>query len=112
MSCIIAKPRRLTKSSHFKAVFDHQQFVDNRFVRLYFSERLKDTPSIGVITTKKLGGAVVRNRARRRIKAMISKIEVDIYSHFDLIWIVKRSFSNTTSEVIEPEIFRLLKKVT
>ena len=43
---------------------------------------------------------------------MMSKIEVDIYGGFDLIWIVKKAFCNTTSEVIEPEICRLLKKIT
>jgi ribonuclease P protein component len=79
---------------------------------VYFAPKQGDLPANGVITSKKLGGAVVRNRAKRRLKAMILKIEVDIYSHFDLIWIVKRAFSNATSEVIEPEIFRLLNKIT
>lgn len=80
-------------------------------MRIYYSNKFLDRSSVGIITSKKLGGAVVRNRAKRRLREIVRKIAVDIPSDSDLIFIVKKAFCKTTSELIELEIRRLLSKI-
>lgn len=92
-------------------MFSNAKYLDSRSLRVYCSQKYLEVPSVGIITSKKLGGAVVRNRAKRRLREIVRKIAVDIPSDSDLIFIVKKAFCKTTSELIELEIRLLLSKI-
>jgi ribonuclease P protein component len=60
---------RLSRSRDFDAVYRHGRSVSTRFLTLYWFPREDgDEPRLGVAVPKAGGGAVVRNRLKRRLR--------------------------------------------
>lgn len=69
---------RLTRSADFDRVYRHGRSTQHRLLVLYRFERPDDVLSveearIGITVSRKLGGAVVRNRLKRQLKEAISQ---------------------------------------
>ena len=60
---------RLSRSRDFDAVYRHGRSVSTRFLVLYtFPREDADEPRLGIAVPKSVGGAVVRNRVKRRLR--------------------------------------------
>lgn len=64
----------------------------------------------GIITTRRLGNAVTRNRARRRIRAVLHKWHPRIAPGYDMIWIVRSPAPHCSSEALEKAVGLLLHR--
>ena len=64
------KDRRIRKRGEFSAVFDAGQRVHGRFFTFLFRQNGLAGPRLGIVASRKLGGAVERNRAKRLIREM------------------------------------------
>ncbi len=58
----------LKKPSEFRAVFDRGSKRHTRGFVLFRAENRLDRPRLGVSVSRKIGGAVVRNRVKRLIR--------------------------------------------
>lgn len=94
---------RLKKDADFKKVLAKKQsFRTPSFIFYYCSNTLPHL-RIGVSVSKKLGGAVVRNRIRRQTKAMIQN-QFDFTKAFDMIVVIKEQFLKQTFQENNKEI--------
>ena len=59
---------------------------------------------IGITASKKIGGAVQRNRARRVIRAAIQNIGLDMSQNYDLIFVARSKATRCKTWQIEPLI--------
>ena len=61
---------RLSRSRDFDAVYRHGRSVSTRYLVLYWFARDEqaDEPRLGIAVPKQLGGAVVRNKTKRRLR--------------------------------------------
>jgi ribonuclease P protein component len=67
----VHRRNRLSRSRDFDAVYRRGRSVSTRYLVLYRFEREEDGggPSrLGIAVPKKLGGAVIRNKVKRRLK--------------------------------------------
>jgi ribonuclease P protein component len=62
--------RRLRRRGEFQRVFDAGRRSHGRFLTLIVAPGPGPTARLGVVASRKLGGAVVRNRAKRLIREM------------------------------------------
>ena len=62
------------------------------------------------IASKKVGGAVARNRARRLMKEGFRKIENEIHAGKDLLFIARRETAAAGGKEVEQSIRRVLGK--
>jgi ribonuclease P protein component len=85
---------RLTRSHDFDAVYRRGRSVSTRFLVLYWFTR-EDTdeePRLGLAVPKKVGTAVARNRAKRRLReAWRARLE-SIPSGCDYVLVVRPGF--------------------
>lgn len=68
---------RLSRSRDFDAVYRHGRSVSTRYLVLYWFERENgdgESPRLGVAVPKKIGGSVVRNRMKRRLREAWSRL--------------------------------------
>jgi ribonuclease P protein component len=65
---------------------------------------------IGVTASKKIGNAVVRNRARRVIKAAWCGLAPRILSGLDILFIARNSTAGSKMKIVQREIFFVAKK--
>lgn len=61
---------RLKRRADYQKVYKHGVRVIGRHVVLFFLESRERGGRFGVTATRKIGGAVVRNRAKRRLREL------------------------------------------
>jgi ribonuclease P protein component len=67
----VQRRHRLSRSRDFDAVYRQGKSVSTRFLVLYWFERHDDrdeAPRVGIAVPRKVGGAVVRNKTKRRLR--------------------------------------------
>ena len=68
---MLARPHRLTRGSEYKAVVRRGRRCAGAHTITYVNRVVTDGPArFGFIVSKQVGGAVVRNTVRRRLKAL------------------------------------------
>jgi ribonuclease P protein component len=64
------RQRRIRKRREFSSVFDAGQRIHGRFFTFLLLQTRLDRPRLGIVASRKIGGAVQRNRAKRLIREM------------------------------------------
>ncbi len=94
---IVKKKYRLTKDRDFKQVIAANHIVKNRVFVLYYLENQLGHPRVGISVSKKIGGAVTRNRIRRQIRVMIDQ-RLTLTEGSDLLVIVRQDYKASDFE--------------
>lgn len=68
---MLAKPNRVVRADDFRATMRRGRRVSTEHSVLYFADRPEVEPArFGFVISKAVGGSVVRNRLRRRLRAI------------------------------------------
>jgi ribonuclease P protein component len=68
------------------------------------------TPRVGVITTRKLGGAVIRARARRLLREVFRLHQHDLAQPVDLVLVAQRTIVGKGLTAVESDLLSALKR--
>ncbi|MEM9016278.1 MAG: ribonuclease P protein component [Verrucomicrobiota bacterium] len=101
----LPRSRRLTKRSDFQQVRTRGKSIRGRYLVLGYLEEpsLPEPFQLGLITTRKLGNAVVRNRVRRRLRGIAQRIGTGFEPGHKLVLIARHAASEATSVQLEKE---------
>jgi len=107
------RSRRLTRRSEFAEVRAHGKSWRGQYLALGWLSRPPGTEGpfrVGIITTKRLGGAVVRVNVRRKIRAILQKTGEGVVEGVWLVLIAQSRAATATSAQLEKEWHWLLRK--
>lgn len=92
----IGKNQKITKNKSFQAVYCNGKSFANRYAVLYVLPRpQRDSERrVGFVAGKKVGGAVVRNRAKRLMKETYRLNQDRLISGVDLVLIGRHGLVN------------------
>ena len=65
----LSRAQRLTRSSQIREAYEQRNSFVGRLMVLYVRQGDDASQRLGVVSSKKVGGAVQRNRARRRLRS-------------------------------------------
>ncbi|MDR1205400.1 MAG: ribonuclease P protein component [Peptococcaceae bacterium] len=112
---MLEKAHRLRKNAEFKFVYRYGKTYSNEWMILRLlrlkDPRKRDQPArIGISVSKKVGGAVVRNKVKRRIAASLYHCADQLPEGTDLVFIARQALRDADFGQTQGAVLRLLAK--
>ena len=93
--------QRIRRHADFQDVYEHGTRVPGRYYTLFTKPNGLAIGRLGIAATKRLGGAVVRNRAKRLIREVFRRN--DIAPGLDIVVVPRHELLNTSLTTLEAE---------
>lgn len=98
------KKHRLRKNTEFKRAYVKGKNYWNRNFKLYVKKNDLNYTRFGIVVTKKLGKAVVRNKIKRRIREINKDLLPYINSGHDIVLIPKKNTVDLSYEELKKSV--------
>ena len=92
----MSKLNRLRKRKHFRKVFEEGIFVSNSMMAIHLMENPDKKRRVGFSAGKKLGGAVIRNRCKRRLRECYRQHQDVVPQDMDMVIVARRAMIGST----------------
>jgi len=102
---------RLRKEKDFKNIIKNGRTIGNRFLILKFIENNLNAPRIGFVVSQKVSkSAVIRNKIKRKLRAIIRDEIKKIKEGYDLIFFSKKGIEGENFKELKESVNLLFKK--
>lgn len=102
----------IKSNKDFMKAYKKGRFAANKFISVYFIPNRSPYNKMGITTSKKIGNAVERNRAKRIIRAAYRNSETLFPIGFDIVFVARPDILSVKSTDIEKFIKkRVLKEI-
>ena len=98
----------IRRRAEFQEVYERGVRVNGRFATVFVLANNRAVGRLGIAATKKLGGSVQRNRAKRLIREVFRRNK--IAAGFDVVVIPKRELLDASLDVLEADYRTLLER--
>jgi ribonuclease P protein component len=99
---------RIRRRIEFRQVYDQGIRVHGRYGTFFLLANTHGVNRLGIAATKKLGGSVQRNKAKRLIREVFRRNK--IASGLDIVVVPKRELLDASLTVLEIEYRRILER--
>jgi ribonuclease P protein component len=103
---------RLVRKAEFDAVYRAGKRRSSSHFTAFFRANEQPQSRFGFSIKKALGGAVVRNRIRRRLREMVRCHRLEIPAGWDIVIHPKSTVASAAFAALTADLLRLLKSVT
>ncbi len=104
------RSRRLIRSSCFQEAFAQQHKRVGRYMVLWRRSGDDAALRLGVVTSRKVGGAVKRVKARRMLREVFRRNRWQLAGAYDLVLVARAALVAATFHDIEQEFLTLARK--
>jgi ribonuclease P protein component len=102
---------RIVRSSDFRSLYDAgRRFDAGKFV-LFVRPNDLEYHRLGLTVSRKVGGAVVRNRVKRLFREIFRRSSASIPCHFDFVVNAKRECATMPFEVLREDFISAARKI-
>jgi len=102
------RSERIRRRADFLRVYAEGARIHSRLATVFVLENQLGVGRLGIAATRKLGGAVVRNRAKRLIREVFRRNK--IASGFDIVVVPKRELLDASLTVLEADYRHSLER--
>jgi ribonuclease P protein component len=108
-----SKDRRLTKSSEYERVKRDGFTQRGKLLMLNVVAIENSGPCrVGFVASRRIGGAVVRNRVRRRLREIVRQHQHELREGFWIVLVARRDAADVNYRALEHEWLRLAKRAS
>ncbi|MDB4619448.1 ribonuclease P protein component [bacterium] len=105
------KHQRIRYSAEFRRVREKgQRWVQGCLIANWLEVTDRPHSRLGVITSRKIGKAHVRNRARRLMRESYRNIQHQCVHPMDLILVARKSIANKSQQEVEADLCAIMKR--
>jgi ribonuclease P protein component len=107
---MLHKDWRITRSHQYSFVYKNGRRLVGKYLIVFIVQRYGQDRRFGIVTSKKIGNAVVRNRAKRQIREVIRKNLTGLPEGYDVVVVARYTVKEATFGLIESDFLRLIRK--
>jgi ribonuclease P protein component len=100
-SAAFGRAERVRRRPEYQQIYDRGAKVHSRFFTLFALANESPVGRLGIAATRKLGGAVIRNKAKRLIREVFRRNK--IAPGFDIVIVPKRELVDASLTTLEAE---------
>ncbi len=101
---------KINKNREYRKVYNHGKSMASSVIVTYCLKNKLSVVRLGITTSKKIGNAVKRNRARRVIRAAFFELKDKVKNGYDLIFVARsKTCFVKTGDVLKDMRFHLEK---
>jgi ribonuclease P protein component len=94
---------RIRKRSEYQRVYDRGRKISSRNFTLFLLENDRQHPRLGITTTRRVGGAVQRNRAKRLLREWFRRVRRELPA-VDMVVNAKTGIHRLSLEALSREL--------
>ena len=102
---------RIVRSSDYQALYKTGYKIHSSHFVLFSRRNALEHPRLGITASRKVGGAVVRNRVKRLFREIFRRSLDQIPNRFDMVINAKSCCGNTQYEDLKAEFLAAVKKL-
>jgi ribonuclease P protein component len=107
------KSRRLTKASEYERVKRDGFTRRGKLLMLNVVAVESSGPCrVGFIASRRIGGAVARNRVRRRLREIVRQHQHELREGFWIVLVARRDAAEANYRALEHELLRLARRAS
>lgn len=109
---MVANKRRavLNRNFQFQSVYRNGKSFVSPLLVTYVARRRRGGIRYGITASKKIGGAVARNRARRVVKAAAGEVLSQAGGSFDIVFVCRQATISSKSYKVAAVLSKQLRK--
>ena len=105
------KINTLKRNKEFRFVYNRGSSYASKYLVLIYLKRNNGGTRPGFSVSKKIGGAVRRNKVRRQLKAAFYNISKNVvFGNFNIIFIARNAINDSSFFEIQKEMYGLLNR--
>ena len=104
------KHEHIKSSAQFRRLYDQGRRAAGRMFVLYALEEAGTGPNgraLGTVTSRKIGNAVIRNRARRLLREAYRLNKQKLKPNLQIVMIARNAINQASLQAVEAEFCRL-----
>ena len=105
---------RLRQTTDIQRVRNHGRSQRNRYIVLLYLPQPEDITTdfsrVGVITGKRIGNAVTRNKVKRQLKAIMQVVHSNLSERTDILLIARKPIIDATFQQMATAVHQLLQR--
>ena len=105
----LPKTERLQRGYQFRGAYEHGRKFVGRFAVLYAVDDPPAGRALGVVTSRKIGGAVVRNRARRLLREAYRLNKQKLKTNLQIVMVARTAINGKRRQDVEADLLRLFQ---
>jgi len=101
----------LTKNHEFKRLYNKGKNAASKYVVVYCAGNYSAVNRLGITVSTKLGGAVIRNRIRRRLKEIYRLNELNLRKGYNIVFVARHGSRDAKWKELESSVLYLFRKL-
>jgi ribonuclease P protein component len=107
---------RLRSRADFTLVQQRGRRLATRYITLLVLPNSRPVDRLGIVASRKIGGAVIRNTAKRRLRDIFRRLQPDRAAErhrwcLDIVAIVRQELTKAPLAVVEPDFIAALDRL-
>ncbi|MGB9792719.1 MAG: ribonuclease P protein component [Thermacetogeniaceae bacterium] len=107
---MLSPERRISSAEDFKRVYAEGKGIRGRFLTLRFAEGRGEKTRFGLAPARKIKSAVLRNRAKRRLREICRAYLDEIKDSFDVVINIKKEAVDASFEDLKKDFLSVMRR--